>query len=93
MKHLLLIAALTLGAIAPAAPALAQEQPQAGRQAPLSRVIATIAARTPGRLLNATMGDAGGRRAYFVQWQLANGRVVVFVVDAESGQVLGQQGG
>jgi uncharacterized membrane protein YkoI len=38
------------------------------------------------------MGDAGGRPAYFVQWQLPDGRVVVFVVDAESGQVIGQQG-
>jgi uncharacterized membrane protein YkoI len=39
------------------------------------------------------MGDQGGRAAYFVQWQMADGRVVVFVVDAESGQVIGRQGG
>ncbi|MBX3482456.1 hypothetical protein [Phenylobacterium sp.] len=64
-----------------------------GRQAPLSRVLATLAQRYPGRHLNTTMGDAGGRPAYFVQWQLESGRVVVFVVDAESGQVIGRQGG
>ena len=52
-----------------------------------------IGARYPGRHLNTTMGDAGGRPAYFVQWQLENGRVVVFMVDAESGQIVGRQGG
>lgn len=64
-----------------------------GRQVPLSRVLASLSARYPGRHLNTTMGDAGGRPAYFVQWQMENGRVVVFVVDAESGQIVGRQGG
>ncbi len=64
-----------------------------GRQVPLSRVLATLAARYPGRHLNTTMGDAGGRPAYYVQWQMENGRVVVFVVDAETGQVIARQGG
>jgi uncharacterized membrane protein YkoI len=64
-----------------------------GRQVPLSRVLAALSARYPGRHLNTTMGDAGGRPAYFVQWQMEDGRVVVFVVDAESGQVVGRQGG
>ncbi|HKR89732.1 MAG TPA: hypothetical protein VJS38_16295, partial [Phenylobacterium sp.] len=67
--------------------------PGAGRQAPLSRVLHEIAARYPGRHLNTTMGEAGGRAAYFVQWQLSDGRVVVFVVDAESGQIIGRQSG
>ena len=71
----------------------ARDGVKSGRQVPLSRVLATIAARTPGRHLNTTMGDAGGRRAYFVQWQLDNGRVVVFVVDAETGAIIGRQGG
>ena len=63
-------------------------------QAPLSRVLAMLAQRYPGKQLNTTMGESGGRPAYFVQWQRAkDGRVVVFVVDAESGQVIGQQGG
>jgi uncharacterized membrane protein YkoI len=63
------------------------------RHAPLSRVLGMLAARYPGRHLNTTMGEAGGRTAYYVQWQMENGRVVVFVVDAESGQVMGRQGG
>ena len=40
------------------------------------------------------MGEAGGRPAYLIQWQMAkDGRIVVFTVDAESGQIMGQQGG
>jgi uncharacterized membrane protein YkoI len=71
----------------------AREGVRSGRQAPLSRVLAMIGSRTPGRHLNTTQGDAGGRPAYFVQWQLPDGRVVIFVVDAESGQMIGRQGG
>ena len=70
-----------------------QGQDQARRQVPLSRVLAMLASRYPGRHLNSTMGDSGGRAAYYVQWQMENGQVVVFVVDAESGQVIGRQGG
>jgi uncharacterized membrane protein YkoI len=65
---------------------------RSGRQVALSRVLETLRARYPGRHLNTTMGEQGGHAAYFVQWQMADGRVVVFVVDAESGQVIGRQG-
>jgi uncharacterized membrane protein YkoI len=94
MKRHLLIAALLLGALAPAA-APAQEPPGQARcaQVPLSRVLAMIAQRTPGRHLNTTPGESGGRPAYFVQWQMSNGRVTVFIVDACSGAIIGQQGG
>jgi uncharacterized membrane protein YkoI len=64
-----------------------------GRQVPLSRVLSMLASRYPGRHLNTTMGDSAGRSAYFIQWQMENGQVVVFVVDAESGQMIGRQGG
>jgi uncharacterized membrane protein YkoI len=103
------LAALVLATAAPVAASAQAGQPalgagrddqdqaraavRAGRQIPLARVIQMIQARTPGRLLNATTGDQGGRPAYFVQWQQTNGRVVVFVVDAETGAMLGQQGG
>jgi uncharacterized membrane protein YkoI len=96
MKRLLVIATLFAALAAPAAAATAQPSwvvAQAGRQAPLSRILAMIAQREPGRHLNTTMGEAGGRPAYFVQWQTADGRVVIFVVDAESGQIIGRQGG
>ena len=66
---------------------------RAGRQIPLAKVIAMIAARTPGQQINTTVGEQGGRAAYFVQWRKSNGGVVVFVVDAETGAILGQQGG
>lgn len=66
---------------------------RAGKQIPLARVIQQIASRTPGQLLNTTTGDQGGRPAYFVQWRKADGGVVVFVVDAETGAILGQRGG
>ena len=71
----------------------ARDAVRRGQQAPLSRILAMIAQRTPGRHLNTTQGDAGGRPAYFVQWQLPDGRVVIFVVDAESGAILQRQGG
>jgi len=71
----------------------ARDAVRAGRQAPLSRVLQMIAARTPGRHLNTTQGDLGGRAAYFVQWQMPDGRVVIFIVDAESGSILSRQGG
>jgi uncharacterized membrane protein YkoI len=104
MKRLFAIAVLMTAA---AAPAIADAGPMAhaagargrvqlaqgpSRPIPLSRVLAMIASRVPGRHLNTNMGDAGGRPAYFVQWQREDGRVVVFVVDAETGQVLREQG-
>ena len=93
MKRLLVIFALFAAAATPLA-AVAQDAgpPAAGRQAPLSRVLKTIAARYPGRQLNTTVGDDGGKPVYFVQWQLSDGRVVIFVVDAQSGQILRQGG-
>jgi hypothetical protein len=93
MKRFLVIAAL-LAAAAPPATAFAQDRPAeaCGRQVPLSRVLATISGHTPGRHLNTTMGDQGGRPAYFVKWQMPDGRVVVIIVDACTGQELGRQG-
>lgn len=71
----------------------ARDAVRRGRQAPLARVLGSIAQRTPGRHLNTTQGDYGGRAAYFVQWQMPDGRVVIFIVDAESGGMLARQGG
>jgi uncharacterized membrane protein YkoI len=66
----------------------ARDAVRAGRRVPLAVVLRQIAQRTPGRHLNVTPGDSGGRPVYFVQWQLPDGRVVIFVVDAESGAIL-----
>ncbi|RAK58770.1 hypothetical protein DJ021_02610 [Phenylobacterium hankyongense] len=109
MKRFLVIAALLAAAAPAAATAQDNDRPalgagrgdqdqardavRAGRQVPLARVLAMIAARTPGRHLNTTQGEDGGRPVYFVQWQmLPSGQVVVFVVDAVSGQQIRQQG-
>jgi uncharacterized membrane protein YkoI len=96
MIRLLVITALFVATAAPLAAAAQDAGPPAaasGRQVSLSSVIATIKGRQPGRHLNTTMGQAGGRPAYVVQWQLPDGRVVIFIVDAESGQILSRQGG
>ncbi len=86
-------AALILG-LAPVAFAAttAQAQPsqgQSGGQVPLSRVLKMLAERYKGKQLNTTMGQSGGRPAYLVQWQLPDGRITVFTVDAQTGQVVG----
>ena len=71
----------------------ARDAVRGGRQVPLSRVIGNIARSVPGRQLNTTLGDYGGRSAYFVQWQTSDGRVIIFIVDAESGGILAREGG
>lgn len=81
-------ALLMLGAGAPGA-VQAQDRPPVMRQVPLSSVLSMIARRMPGRQLNTTTGNSGGRPTYVVQWQKADGQVVVVVVDAESGQIIG----
>jgi uncharacterized membrane protein YkoI len=93
MMRLLLTAALLLGA-APVSAMAAQEHPGAeaapGGQLPLSRVLKELAQHHKGKQLNTTMGQAGGKPVYLVQWQLPSGQIVVFTVDAQTGQVLGQ---
>lgn len=70
----------------------ARDAVRGGRQVPLSRVIGMIAARTPGRQIDTLMGDYSGRPAYFVVWKTPDGRVMNFIVDAESGQILSREG-
>jgi uncharacterized membrane protein YkoI len=99
----LAIAALIVLQAAPALAAGQDERPafgagqgEAARPAhlvPLSKVIATIQARTPGQYLNTTMGEEGGRPVYRIQWRMRDGRMAVFTVDAETGAIVGQQGG
>jgi uncharacterized membrane protein YkoI len=71
----------------------ARDAVRQGRQIPLARVLARIAQSTPGHHINTTTGDFGGRSAYFVQWAMPDGRLVIFIVDAESGSILARQGG
>lgn len=71
----------------------ARDGVRAGRQVPLSRILGMIASRYPGRHLNTSQDEMGGRPVYVVQWQMMDGRVVIFIVDAESGAILSRQGG
>lgn len=57
---------------------------QSGRLVPLGRVIAMIASRVPGRVLDA--GLEGNN--YRVRWATADGRRIDFIVDAQTGQIL-----
>ncbi|MBS0362481.1 MAG: hypothetical protein JSR98_13975 [Proteobacteria bacterium] len=89
------IAALSLGLIlgfAPLAglalPAQAGPAQEQGR-VPLPRVLKMLAEQYKGKQLNTTMGESGGRAVYLVQWQLPDGRIKVFTVDAQTGQVMG----
>ena len=81
---------LALG-LAPLAamPARAEPAREHPNQVPLSRVLKMLAQHYKGKQLNTTMGDAGGRAVYLVQWQLPDGRIKVFTVDAQTGQVMG----
>jgi uncharacterized membrane protein YkoI len=71
----------------------AREAVRGGRQVPLATVIRQIAVRVPGRQLNTTMGEYAGRLVYYVQWQTTNNQVIIFIADAQTGQIIGQQGG
>jgi uncharacterized membrane protein YkoI len=51
---------------------------------PLGRVIQMIAARVPGRVLDAGLEG----RNYRVRWAAADGRRIDFIVDAETGQII-----
>ncbi len=60
-----------------------------GRIVPLEQVISQIQRRVGGRLLDADLQDRGGRPIYIVRWSTDDGRRIDFVVDAQSGAIIG----
>ncbi len=71
----------------------ARQGVRAGRLAPLGRVIDQIRRRAPGRQLDAGLEtDATGRSVYRVRWAGADGRRSDYIVDAETGRILGVDG-
>jgi uncharacterized membrane protein YkoI len=52
-------------------------------------VIEQLGHRSPGRVLDARVEDLGGRPVYRVLWLTNNGRRMAYMVDAETGAVLG----
>lgn len=53
---------------------------------PLESIIAQIQARTPGRLVG--VRGPNGQGMYRIIWETPDGRVVTFVVDGRTGQIL-----
>lgn len=59
---------------------------------PLGQVLESINAQEPGRQLDTNTVMENGRPIYVVRWQASRGRIIIFRVDAESGQIIGRQG-
>jgi hypothetical protein len=57
--------------------------------ASLGWVIESIGRRSPGRVLDARVEDRAGRPVYRVLWLTSHGRRIDYIVDAETGAVLG----
>jgi hypothetical protein len=68
----------------------ARDGVRGGRLVPLETVIRNIARSNPGQLLDAGLEDRGGRPIYRVRWQTNDGRRIDFIVDAQSGQIIGR---
>jgi uncharacterized membrane protein YkoI len=56
---------------------------------PLGQAIESIRRRSPGRELDAGLEQWQGRPAYRVRWAAPDGRRIDYMVDAESGAILG----
>jgi hypothetical protein len=66
---------------------------QQGGMAPLSAVTGNIRRVTPGRMLDAGIEPGpDGRPAYRVRWAAAGGRRIDFIVDAQTGAIIGRSG-
>jgi hypothetical protein len=63
------------------------------RLVPLNAVVDSIRRSTPGRLLDASGPSGGGRPVYRIRWQADSGQRIDFVVDAQSGAIIGRNGG
>jgi uncharacterized membrane protein YkoI len=53
---------------------------------PLESIIAQIQARTPGRLVG--VRGPNGQGMYRIIWETPDGRVITFVVDGRTGQIM-----
>lgn len=59
-----------------------------GRYLPLSKIIAEIERRSPGRELDAGLEQSGSRAVYRVRWATKDGRRIDYIVDAQTGAIL-----
>ncbi len=61
------------------------------RMAPLDPVLDKLQRRSPGRQLNTIIESEDGRPVYRVRWMTNEGRRIDYVVDANTGQFLGER--
>lgn len=59
---------------------------------PLGQVLETINAQEPGTQLDTNTVIENGKTIYVVRWQASRGRIIIYRVDAETGQIMGRQG-
>lgn len=59
---------------------------------PLGQVLEMINAIEPGNQLDTQIVTENGRSFYIVRWQASRGRIMIFKVDAQSGQIVGRRG-
>lgn len=59
---------------------------------PLGQVLGMINAIEPGNQLDTQIVTENGRPFYVVRWQASRGRIMIFKVDAQSGQIVRRQG-
>jgi uncharacterized membrane protein YkoI len=58
---------------------------------PLGQVLEAINAQEPGSQLDTNTVIENGKPIYVVRWQASRGRIIIFRVDAETGQIIGRQ--
>jgi uncharacterized membrane protein YkoI len=63
------------------------------RLIPLPQVIARLQHQSGGQYVSADVVDQGGRTVYWVRMRQGGGRFIDYVVDAQTGQIISQQGG
>jgi uncharacterized membrane protein YkoI len=62
------------------------------RNVPLDGVVSRLHRQFPsGRLLDAEMQDRGGRAVYHVHWATGDGRRIDYLVDAQTGAIIGEE--
>ena len=61
------------------------------RMAPLDPVLDKLQRHSPGRQLNTIIESEDGRPVYRVRWMTNEGRRIDYVVDANTGQFLGER--
>jgi uncharacterized membrane protein YkoI len=72
----------------------AREGVSQGRLLPLEAVLSNIARQIPGHHLDVDGPmQRGGRWIYRIKWITPDGRVLIIIADAETGQILDTRGG